>query len=92
MMQSDRVKIAEVRQWPKSVGRVSPSKQVEDFVALLKTRFESHQERHKGIDWAQVPARLEAYPNKLLVLQKMEQTGGEPDVEGYDKQSGEYIF
>lgn len=76
----------------KSVGRVSPSKQVEDFVALLKIRFESHQERHKGIDWAQVAARLEAYPNKLLVLQKMEQTGGEPDVVGYDKQSGEYIF
>lgn len=70
----------------------SASEQLKDIVALLKTRFESHQERHEGILWPKVAARLAAYPDKLPVLQEMERTGGEPDVVGYDEQSDEYIF
>jgi hypothetical protein len=58
----------------------------------LKTRFEKHMKRHKGIAWADVQARLEAHPKKLRSLHEMERTGGEPDVVGHDKKSGAYIF
>lgn len=58
----------------------------------LKTRFDKNMNRHKGIEWAKVQARLEAAPEKLWSLDVMEETGGEPDVVGHDKKTGEYIF
>lgn len=62
------------------------------LIQLLKTRFEKHNNRHAGIDWAKVQARLEANPDKVKSLAQMEATGGEPDVVGFDEQSGEFIF
>jgi Protein of unknown function (DUF4256) len=59
---------------------------------LLKTRFKKNTNRHKGIDWAKVQAKLEANTQKLWSLNEMENTGGEPDVVGYDKKTDEYIF
>jgi hypothetical protein len=58
----------------------------------LKARFEKNMNRHQGLQWAKVQARLEANPEKLWSLQEMETTGGEPDVIGHDKGTGEYIF
>jgi Protein of unknown function (DUF4256) len=68
------------------------AKQRDEFLSALKTRFERNPIRHRGLDWAKVQARLEAQPDKLWSLNKMERTGGEPDVVGYDKKTGEYIF
>lgn len=67
-------------------------KQQEDLLKTLKARFEKNKNRHKSIEWAKVQARLEADPGKLWSLSEMESTGGEPDVVGYDKKTGEYIF
>ena len=67
-------------------------KQREELLKALKARFEKNLSRHKGLDWAKVQARLEANPEKLWSLNEMESTGGEPDVVGQDKKSGEYIF
>ncbi len=67
-------------------------KQREELLGALKDRFEKNLNRHKGLDWAKVQARLEASPDKLWSLQEMERTGGEPDVVGQDKKSGEYVF
>jgi hypothetical protein len=64
----------------------------EELLDALKTRFEKHMERHRKLDWADVRARLEGNADKLRSLQEMERTGGEPDVVGYDKKTGEYIF
>jgi hypothetical protein len=58
----------------------------------LKARFEKNKNRHKGIDWDDVQSRLEAKAEKLWSLSIMEETGGEPDVVGFDKKAGEYIF
>ncbi|MVN23373.1 DUF4256 domain-containing protein [Mucilaginibacter arboris] len=66
--------------------------QHEELLGILKTRFEKNLDRHKGIDWATVQAKLEAHPEKLWSLNEMERTGGEPDIIGYDKNTGEYIF
>jgi hypothetical protein len=63
-----------------------------NLLATLQARFEKNPQRHKGIDWAKVQARLEANPGKLWSLHEMERTGGEPDVVGQDKQTGEYLF
>jgi hypothetical protein len=70
---------------------LSPAQKT-DLLNTLKTRFEKHKNRHKGIAWADVQARLEADPEKLWILDDMEVTGGEPDVVGYDKETDEYIF
>jgi hypothetical protein len=67
-------------------------KQREELFRALKVRFEKNLSRHKGLDWAKVQARLEANPEKLWSLNEMERTGGEPDVVGHDKKSGETIF
>ena len=67
-------------------------KQREELLKVLKTRFEKNMNRHKGLKWAEVQARLEANTKKLWSLNEMEITGGEPDVVGYDKKTGEYIF
>jgi hypothetical protein len=69
-----------------------PQKQQEDLLKALKNRFEKNLNRHKGLVWAKVQARLEASAGKLWSLHEMERTGGEPDVVDYDKKTGEYIF
>jgi hypothetical protein len=68
------------------------AKQGEDLLKTLKARFEKNMARHKGIEWAKVQARLEADPGKLWSLSEMERTGGEPDVIGQDRKTGEYTF
>ena len=66
--------------------------QREELLKALKARFEIHMNRHKGLEWANVQAKLEANTEKLWSLNEMESTGGEPDVVGYDEKTGEYIF
>jgi hypothetical protein len=68
------------------------SEQRKGLLSALKARFEKNMNRHKGIDWAKVLAKLEANAEKLWTLNEMEETGGEPDVVGQDKKTGEYIF
>lgn len=63
-----------------------------DILAVLQERFEENMHRHKGLDWAKVRARLDTYPEKLRSLTEMENTGGEPDVIGQDKKTGQVIF
>jgi Protein of unknown function (DUF4256) len=77
----------------KNKKQLSP-KLREELLHLLKTRFEKNMPRHNGIEWAKVRAKLElpAAVEKLWSLNEMEITGGEPDVAGYDKKTGEYIF
>jgi len=67
-------------------------KQHEEILKALQARFEKNMNRHKGIEWAKVQAKLEANAEKLWSLSEMERTGGEPDVVGQDKKTGEYIF
>ncbi len=62
------------------------------LLRVLKTRFEKNMNRHKGLEWAKVEARLAANTEKLWSLNQMEKTGGEPDVVGHDKRTGEFIF
>src|SRR6516162_8330275 len=69
-----------------------PAKQREALLNALKARFEKNINRHKGLEWAEIQAKLEANPEKLWSLNEMERTGGEPDVVGHDKKTGEYIF
>jgi Protein of unknown function (DUF4256) len=64
----------------------------EELLEELKTRFEENMDRHKDLDWAKVQAKLEANTEKLWSLSEMERTGGEPDVVGFDKSTGEFIF
>lgn len=71
--------------------KLSDSKTVE-LLNILKTRFEKNMNRHKGIDWTKVQAKLETQPDKLWSLNEMESTGGEPDVIGFDKKTNEFIF
>lgn len=68
------------------------TKEREALLKTLKARFEKNKKRHNGIDWTKVEERLVSKPGKLWSLQEMERTGGEPDVVGYDKKTGEYIF
>lgn len=68
------------------------AKQQTELISLLKNRFEKNMDRHKGMDWKEVQKKLEASKSKLKSLQQMEETGGEPDVVGYDKKNNEFIF
>jgi len=68
------------------------AKQQQELLRTLQARFEKNINRHKGLDWAQVRAKLETNPEKLRSLDEMEKTGGEPDVVGFEKKTGEYIF
>src|SRR5512133_2405892 len=70
---------------------LSPEQRNELLIAL-KARFEKNMNRHKGIEWAKLQAKLEANTEKLWSINEMERTGGEPDVVGHDKKTGEYIF
>ncbi len=67
-------------------------KQREELLSTLKARFEKNMNRHQGLEWAKVQAKLEANAEKLWPLNEMESTGGEPDVVGQDQKTGEYIF
>ena len=75
-----------------STKKTLSSKQSEALLATLKTRFENNSNRHEGLDWATIQAKLETSPEKLWSLNEMEQTGGEPDVVGYDQKTNHYIF
>ena len=68
------------------------TEQREELAQILKARFEQNSNRHNGMEWPNVQAKLEAKPEKLWPLHEMETTGGEPDVVGYDEKTGEYIF
>ena len=80
------------------MARMNPSKkklsppQREALLKTLKARFQENLNRHKGLEWPKIQAKLEASPEKLWSLGEMERTGGEPDVVGQDKKTGEYIF
>jgi hypothetical protein len=63
-----------------------------NIIEILQSRFQNNPHRHQGINWEDVEARLTKYPTKLTILEKMEETGGEPDVIGYDEAMGEYIW
>jgi len=67
-------------------------KQHEELLRILKARFEKNMNRHKTLEWAKVQAKLEANVGKLWSLNEMERTGGEPDIVGHGKKTGEYIF
>lgn len=73
------------------VRKLSPE-QCEDLLRTLKVRFEKNSNRHEGLEWAEVQARLEADPDKLWSLHEMERTGGEPDVIAYDQDAEKYVF
>ena|ERR1051325_3619798 len=75
----------------KNKNDLSPE-QREELLRALKARFEKNMNRHKGLDWSKVQTKLEANSEKLWSLNEMERTGGEPDVVGHDKKTGEYIF
>src|SRR5215831_10131438 len=75
----------------KTKKNLSPE-QREELLRALKTRFEKNMNRHQGLEWANVQAKLEANTEKLWSLNEMERTGGEADVVGHDKAAGEYIF
>ncbi|HEX2163193.1 MAG TPA: DUF4256 domain-containing protein [Thermoanaerobaculia bacterium] len=82
---------------PKITGTKGDRKELsprarEELRGTLKARFEKNMDRHRGLDWAGVEARLEARPEKLWSLQEMERTGGEPDVVGRIEETGEYVF
>jgi uncharacterized protein DUF4256 len=76
----------------KANKRELPPEQRKELLGVLKARFEKNMNRHKGLEWARVQAKLEANPEKLWSLSEMERTDGEPDVAGQDKKSGEYFF
>lgn len=86
--QGDRKPMAKAS---RSKKEFSPQ-QREELLRTLKVRFEKNMNRHKGLEWAAVQAKLEANTERLSSLYEMERTGGEPDVVGYDKKTGEYIF
>src|SRR5262249_22343334 len=75
-----------------STKKELPPEQRRELITALKARFEKNMNRHRGLEWAQIQAKLEANAEKLWSLAEMENTGGEPDVVGHDKKTGEYIF
>ncbi|HSB27584.1 MAG TPA: DUF4256 domain-containing protein [Pyrinomonadaceae bacterium] len=74
------------------MNRKLSAKQNAEVLKTLQARFEKNMNRHKGLEWSKVRAKLEAGPEKIWSLNEMENTGGEPDVVGFDKKTGEYIF
>ena len=76
---------------PINKKELSPA-QREELISLLKDRFDNNMNRHQGLEWAKVKAKLDAVPGKLWSLSEMERTGGEPDIVGFDASKGEYIF
>jgi uncharacterized protein DUF4256 len=76
----------------KPMAHAVSNKQREEILSALKARFERNMNRHQGVEWAKVQAKLQANAEKLWSLVEMEKTGGEPDVVGHDKKTGEYVF
>ena len=76
----------------KTIHRNPPNMLPDNLLTILQTRFQENPERHKNLEWSEIQEKLEASPEKLAVLQKMEDTGGEPDVVGFDENFGEYLF
>jgi hypothetical protein len=76
----------------RKLKKESSPEQREELFWTLKGRFEKNTNRHHGLEWAKVQAKLEANAEKLWSLNEMERTGGEPDVVGYDKNTGKYVF
>ncbi len=76
----------------KSIDAKLSSKQAISLTEILKSRFEQHMVRHNGMKWSEVQARLDSQPAKLWSLNEMESSGGEPDVIGFDKASGEFLY
>ena len=76
----------------KSTKKTLSPEQREQLLRTLKDRFEKNMNRHKGLEWTKIQTKLEANTEKLWSLNEMERTGGEPDVVGFDKKTGEYIF
>ena len=74
-----------------AIGKLK-KEQHEELISTLQIRFEENMNRHEGLEWVKIQARLEANPEKLWSLNEMERTGGEPDVVGFDKKADEYIF
>ena len=90
---SSRTPLLPRESFPKTMANLTLSKkQCEELLKALKARFEKNKNRHNGLQWAQVQVKLEANAEKLWPLHEMEKTGGEPDVVGHDKKTGEYIF
>ncbi|HXY13599.1 MAG TPA: DUF4256 domain-containing protein [Terriglobales bacterium] len=81
-----------MRQPLKSNKKGLSPEQRKELLTALKARFEKTMNRHKGLEWAEVQAKLEANAEKLWSLHEMERTGGEPDVVGRDEKTGEYVF
>src|SRR5260370_42235110 len=81
-----------MRQPGQNNKRVLSPKQRKELLWTLRARFEENMNRHQGLEWAKVQAKLEANTDKLWSLNEMERTGGEPDVVGNNKKTGEYIF
>jgi hypothetical protein len=75
-----------------STKKKLPPDQRDELLEALKERFEKNMNRHRGLEWSKVQTKLEASPDKLWSLNEMENTGGEPDVVGYDQKTGEYLF
>jgi hypothetical protein len=75
----------------KEIKKLSQDQQ-EELLKTLKTRFEKNMNRHNGMEWTKVEVKLESNPHKLWSLHEMENTGGEPDVVGYDQKTDEYLF
>jgi hypothetical protein len=76
---------------PKSKNKLTPQ-QEKELITTLENRFQKNMQRHKGLQWSKLLERLESKPGKLWSLNEMENSGGEPDVIGLDKKTGEYIF
>ena len=76
----------------KNANKELSSEQCEELLGLLSARFEKNMNRHQGLTWTEIQAKLETKPEKLWSLNEMEKTGGEPDVVGYDQDRKEYIF
>jgi len=81
-----------MRQLPSAKKQQFSPEQCKELLGILKARFEKNVDRHQGLEWAKIQAKLEANPEKLWSLHQMERTGGEPDVVGQDKKTGEYVF
>ena len=75
-----------------NIKRKLDSDQSQELLTLLKSRFEKNKNRHQGLEWDKVQAKLESQPEKLWSLHQMENSGGEPDVVGYDKKTGEFFI
>lgn len=85
------MRISRMKNMNNTKKELSPA-QAQDLLSTLKTRFEKNRNRHEGLEWAEVQVKLEANPEKLWSLNEMEKTGGEPDVVGFNKKTGEIIF